>query len=110
MANKQLLDPRWEFDITEYVGKRLAFTLALVNENDVAIDLTGYTGSAKIVDEEGVEILDLSPTVSETSGYFMVDIDIPSDTPPGRYDWIGSLDASGVENVRFRGKVNLKTY
>lgn len=110
MANRQILDPRWEFDITEYVGKRLAFTLALVNENNVAVDLTGYTGEGKIVDEENVTILDLSPTITAASGYYVVNLDVPSDTPPGRYDWVGALVSGGVESVRFRGKVNLLTY
>ena len=109
--NAQQIDPRFEFNVTEYVGKRLAFTMAMQDEDGEAVVLTGYTGDGKIFDEEGTTILDLAPTIDVDNGYYVVDLDISDDIPPGRYDWIGSLiEASGDEHVRFRGKVTLKTY
>jgi len=111
MANRQQIDPRWVFDISEYVGKQLAITFEIQDKNGEVVPLTGYTGDAKIVDEEGTEILDLSPTINASNGYFIIDILIPADTPPGRYDWVGSLITSGGDEYpRFRGKVNLLTY
>ena len=106
-----LLDSRWNFDFVAFVGKQLTFTIALQDEDGVAVDLTGYTAAGKIVDEDNTTVLDLSPTVSAANGHYIVDLEVPGATVAGRYDWKGLfVEADGDEHVRFYGKVTLETY
>lgn len=105
------LDPRWEVDINCYAGKQLTFTLQLQDGDEVDIDLTGWTAEAKIVDENNTTILDLSPSIVAASGQFVVDVEVPSATSTGRYDWRGTLiEATGEAHPRFFGKVNIYEY
>jgi hypothetical protein len=56
MARRQHLDPRWEYDMTAYVGKQLSHTFEVIDASsgdDTVIDLTGFTAAGKIVDEDG---------------------------------------------------------
>jgi len=82
----------------------------MVDENDDAVDLSGYTASAKMTDEDNVTILDLSPSVTST-GYFIIDVEMTASIGAGRYDWKGYLqESTGEQHVRFQGKVKLDDY
>jgi hypothetical protein len=107
-----LIDPVVVANLVAYVGKQLTFTMQAEDyrTGDV-IPLTGYTASGKIYDENGTTVLDLSPTINADNGQYVVDVEVPSSIPAGRYDWVGCLiEADNDEHPRFRGRVDLRTY
>ena len=110
MGRKQQINPRWEYDITEYVGKRLAVTFEVYDEDDNIVPLTGYTASGLVVDEDGATVITLTPSIVAATGLVVLDQTLSALLTPGRLDWfIILIDASGYEHVRFVGKFHLKS-
>lgn len=99
------INPVWERNIVAYSGKQVVVTFQFLDEDRNALTLTGYSSAnATVFDENEVEVLDLSPTLTTSPGKFIINTTVTDTIPPGRYDWRGSLvDASGDEHVRIVG-------
>lgn len=105
------IKPLWSYDLWGTLGKQLAVTFALTNpDTEEAIDLTGYTGSGVVYDEDGSTVITLSVTIGEATGLVSLNQQISALLTPGRYDWyIDLTDSGGAIYRRFEGKFNLQS-
>ena len=100
------------FDFLDvYAGKQLEHVFLFTDDDDVAQDLTGYTASGKVVDENNVTVITLVIAVGGTEGTLSIDQLISAAVPPGRLDWKMELvDSGGDVSVRLKGKFNVEEY